>query len=111
MQDAPTYDDVVQEVRTYLDVRAHAARQAGVAEIWIDPGIGFGKTLEHNLALVRAFSLPGEVPVVGPLRADPVDLGVERRGPRLDGDPRVIVEGLQKAKPGMKVRAVPVKQD
>jgi len=52
MQDAPRYDDVVAEVRDYLVARARAARDAGVADVWIDPGIGFGKTLDHNLALL-----------------------------------------------------------
>ena len=49
MQDSPAYDDVVAEVRAFLVQRASAA---GVEEVWIDPGIGFGKTLEHNLALL-----------------------------------------------------------
>jgi dihydropteroate synthase len=55
MQDAPRYDDVVGEVEAYLLARAEAAISAGVARerIWIDPGIGFGKTLAHNLALLR----------------------------------------------------------
>lgn len=54
MQDAPQYDDVVQEVLALLIQRAEAAQGAGVAreKIWLDPGIGFGKTLEHNLALL-----------------------------------------------------------
>lgn len=53
MQDAPHYDDVVAEVRQFLVERADRARAAGVEEVWIDPGIGFGKTLEHNLSLLR----------------------------------------------------------
>lgn len=54
MQHAPAYDDVVAEVRDYLVARAEAAIAAGVARerIWLDPGIGFGKRLEHNLALI-----------------------------------------------------------
>ena len=52
MQQAPRYDDVVAEVRDLLVERAEAARAAGVAEVWIDPGIGFGKTVEHNLRLL-----------------------------------------------------------
>jgi dihydropteroate synthase len=52
MQDEPTYDDVVADVRDFLIARADAARAAGVGEIWIDPGIGFGKTLDHNLDLL-----------------------------------------------------------
>jgi dihydropteroate synthase len=52
MQDDPTYLDVVAEVRTHLVDRAERAAEAGVDEIWIDPGIGFGKTDAHNLALL-----------------------------------------------------------
>jgi len=53
MQDDPRYDDVVGEVRDFLSDRAEAAMAAGVARerIWLDPGIGFGKTLAHNMAL------------------------------------------------------------
>ena len=53
MQQAPSYADVVSEVRDFLLERASAAREAGVEEIWVDPGIGFGKTTEHNLRLLR----------------------------------------------------------
>ena len=53
MQQAPEYDDVVAEVRAFLVERASRARDAGVDEVWIDPGIGFGKTAAHNLALLR----------------------------------------------------------
>lgn len=54
MQDNPVYKDVVSEVRDYLLARAHEIESRGVtrAQIAIDPGIGFGKRLEHNLALV-----------------------------------------------------------
>jgi dihydropteroate synthase len=56
MQDDPRYDDVVGEVEAFLLARAEAAMAAGVARdrIWLDPGIGFGKTLAHNLALLAA---------------------------------------------------------
>lgn len=56
MQDAPTYGDVVQEVLGFLLERASLAERAGLAsdKIWVDPGIGFGKTLEHNLSLLAA---------------------------------------------------------
>ena len=52
MQLAPTYDDVVAEVSAFLRGAAERARRAGVGQLWLDPGIGFGKTLEHNLALL-----------------------------------------------------------
>ena len=53
MQDDPHYGDVVAEVRDHLAARARAAMNAGVAaeRIWLDPGIGFVKTLRHNLEL------------------------------------------------------------
>jgi dihydropteroate synthase len=53
MQDDPRYDDVVAEVRDFLVDRAEAALAAGVTEVWIDPGIGFGKLAGHNLSLLR----------------------------------------------------------
>jgi dihydropteroate synthase len=53
MQQDPVYDDVVGEVRSYLVERATEARDGGVDEVWVDPGIGFGKTVAHNLALLR----------------------------------------------------------
>ena len=53
MQEHAQYDDVVAEVRDYLVGRAEAARSAGVPEVWIDPGIGFGKKATHNLLLLR----------------------------------------------------------
>ena len=54
MQVGPRYDDVVSEVVDYLQARAEAAISAGVARnrIWLDPGIGFGKTALHNLDLL-----------------------------------------------------------
>ncbi len=55
MQDAPHYDDVVSDVKAFLEERMTAAVAAGVPEerIALDPGIGFGKTLDHNLELLR----------------------------------------------------------
>jgi dihydropteroate synthase len=56
MQADPRYEDVVGEVETFLLQRARACEVAGVTRerIWIDPGFGFGKTLEHNVALFHA---------------------------------------------------------
>src|SRR5919109_2195230 len=53
MQDDPRYDDVVSEVKAFLEERLSVAVAAGIAEerICLDPGIGFGKTVEHNLEL------------------------------------------------------------
>lgn len=54
MQHQPTYGDVVAEVHGYLRQRAAEVKAAGVPSVLLDPGIGFGKTLEHNLSLLRA---------------------------------------------------------
>jgi dihydropteroate synthase len=73
MQDNPHYDDVVAEVHEYLNGRIEAAEWAGVRPeaLAIDPGIGFGKNLEHNLALIRridALHDLGRPILVGPSR-------------------------------------------
>jgi len=75
MQDAPTYGDVVAEVAAFLAARVDAARAAGVAaeRIWVDPGIGFGKRAEHNLALLAGLE---RVVAVG----YPVVVGASRKG-------------------------------
>jgi dihydropteroate synthase len=54
MQDDPYYEDVIGEVRDYLLERAEWAESEGVESVAIDPGIGFGKTLQHNLSLLGA---------------------------------------------------------
>lgn len=56
MQDNPEYEDVVKEVRDYLKESADIARSFGISRIITDPGIGFGKTLNHNLDLIRNIS-------------------------------------------------------
>jgi len=55
MQEAPAYGDVVEDVKGFLAERIDFATGAGIAEdrIWVDPGIGFGKTVDHNLELLR----------------------------------------------------------
>jgi dihydropteroate synthase len=73
MQRNPHYDDVVSEVSDYLERRAADARAAGVTEIYIDPGIGFGKTVRHNLELLAA--IPRLVAT-----GIPVVVGTSRKG-------------------------------
>jgi dihydropteroate synthase len=73
MQDAPRYDDVVAEVRSFLAERVAAAVAAGVGRdrLCVDPGIGFGKDLGHNLEILRrvaAFRELGVPVLVGPSR-------------------------------------------
>ncbi len=54
MQHSPQYGEVVAEVHAFLAGQAAAAQAAGVPDVLLDPGLGFGKTLAHNLALLRA---------------------------------------------------------
>lgn len=72
MQQAPEYADVVREVDDFLCERARLAEAAGVGEVWVDPGIGFGKTFDHNLELLRA--IPTLVS-----HGRPVVIGVSRK--------------------------------
>lgn len=53
MQDNPTYDDAVLDIKQYLENQINKAKNTGIEDIIIDPGIGFGKTLEHNLKILR----------------------------------------------------------
>jgi len=71
MQVNPEYDDVVAEVREELARRTTEAREAGITDICIDPGIGFGKTATHNFTLLRRleeFLTVGVPLLVGPSR-------------------------------------------
>ena len=52
MQDDPTYQNVVEEISEFLRRVAEESRDLGIEKLWLDPGIGFGKTLEHNLVLL-----------------------------------------------------------
>jgi dihydropteroate synthase len=67
MQRAPSYVDVVKEVKAFLDERVRICHAAGVSlqRIAVDPGFGFGKTLEHNLELLRRLrELHDELPML-----------------------------------------------
>ncbi len=85
MQVEPRYQDVVAEVTAYLLARAEAAMAAGVARdrITLDPGIGFGKTMEHNLALI------GRLDALGAL-GFPVLLGASRKRMIRNIDPSAV---------------------
>jgi dihydropteroate synthase len=84
MQVDPRYDDVFSEVASFLEDRLRAAVEAGVAEerICLDPGIGFGKTVEHNFELIRRLD---ELTALG----RPVLIGISRKSSlgKLLGDP------------------------
>ena len=75
MQDDPRYDDVVREVGGFLRARVEACVAAGIdaARVAVDPGIGFGKTVEHNLALIAGVRALGET------TGCPVLVGVSRK--------------------------------
>ena len=74
MQRDPRYDDVVSEVKAFLEERLGFALAEGVAEerVWLDPGIGFGKTVDHNLELLRRLD---EIAAIG----RPVVVGTSRK--------------------------------
>ena len=74
MQADPRYDDVVSEVKAFLEERLAFAVGEGVAEerVWLDPGIGFGKTIDHNLELLRRLD---EIVAIG----RPVVVGTSRK--------------------------------
>ncbi len=85
MQADPRYDDVVSEIAAFLEERLGAAVAAGIAEerICLDPGIGFGKTVEHNFELIRRLD---ELTALG----RPVVIGFSRKSSlgKLLGDPQ-----------------------
>jgi dihydropteroate synthase len=74
MQDAPRYDDVVSDVKGFLEERLDFAVAEGVPEehVWLDPGIGFGKTVDHNLKLLSRL---GELVAIG----RPIVIGTSRK--------------------------------
>jgi dihydropteroate synthase len=87
MQRDPHYDDVVSEVAAFLEERLRFAVAAGVPEdhIVLDPGIGFGKTVEHNVELIRRLDVLREL-------GRPVLVGLSRKSTlgRLLGDPDAV---------------------
>jgi dihydropteroate synthase len=74
MQENPRYDDVVSDVKAFLEERLAFAVGEGIDEerVWLDPGIGFGKTVEHNLELLRRLD---EIVAIG----RPVVVGTSRK--------------------------------
>jgi dihydropteroate synthase len=71
MQVNPRYDDVVEEVAAFLAAAVERGKRVGVSRIWVDPGIGFGKTAAHNLDLVANLDRFSEIA--------PVLIGVSRK--------------------------------
>lgn len=56
MQDKPNYDNILTEIRSFFAAKIDAAHKAGIHDVIIDPGFGFGKTLEHNYSLLKNLS-------------------------------------------------------
>jgi dihydropteroate synthase len=86
MQQDPQYDDVVREVFDFLERQCNNARSSGIQQLMIDPGLGFGKTLQHNIALMQNLSTfhdLGYPVLVGPSRksflGSILDLPVDER--------------------------------
>jgi dihydropteroate synthase len=117
MQEDPRYDDVVSEVRAFLEQRLAFAVARGIPEqrIWLDPGIGFGKTLEHNLELIRRL---GELVAIG----RPVVVGASRKrfigaltgraeGERLAGSLAAAVIALERGASMLRVHDVAATRD
>jgi dihydropteroate synthase len=101
MQADPTYDDVVSEVKAFLEERLGFAVSCGIPEeaVCLDPGIGFGKTVEHNFALVRRLD---ELVAIG----RPIVIGFSRKSSlgKVMGDP-LATTGTTAASVGVAVAA------
>jgi dihydropteroate synthase len=72
MQQAPEYDDVVGEVVSFLRAKVDLAERLGITELYLDPGIGFGKTAAHNLEILHSID---RIVGIGP----PVVMGISRK--------------------------------
>jgi dihydropteroate synthase len=113
MQLAPVYADVVGEVLAYLDEGIGLAVQAGVdrERIMIDPGIGFGKTLEHNLEILNRldeFRVLGRPIVLGTSRKKFIGavLGIDQPDQRVQGTAATIVLGIERGASVVRVHDV-----
>ncbi|MBI1384258.1 MAG: dihydropteroate synthase [Rhizobiales bacterium] len=113
MQDDPRYDDVLLDVFDYLESRIEAATGAGVerARIIVDPGIGFGKTLEHNLELIAgmtALHALGVPLLIGASRKRFIGTisGVANAGERVHGSVAVALEAARQGAQILRVHDV-----
>ncbi|CAM5768744.1 hypothetical protein LMIY3S_02601 [Labrys miyagiensis] len=113
MQNNPCYTDVVSQVRTELDFKCQRAIKAGIdaSRLWLDPGLGFGKTLEHNLALLDAtpqLRTLGYPVLIGASRKSLVR-GVDREVPppqRLGGSVAAAIASAQRGADALRVHDV-----
>jgi dihydropteroate synthase len=113
MQQNPVYDDVVGEIMDYLGESIEIAVTAGVdtEKIFVDPGIGFGKTLEHNLAILNRldeFRALGRPILLGPSRKKFIGsiLGVPEPEQRVDGTAAAVALGIERGASVVRVHDV-----
>ena len=118
MQDAPHYDNVVSDVRRFLAERIFACEMSGIEKkrIVVDPGFGFGKTLEHNLALLRAldqFASLGVPLLVGLSRKAMIGTltGREKHADRAVGSAAAALLAVQKGAAIVRVHDVAATRD
>ena len=117
MQDAPEYDDVVADVHRFLAERLFALQMAGIdkKKILIDPGFGFGKTLEHNLALLAGLARFPELAsvMVGLSRKGSIGTltGRENPGDRAAGSAAAALIAVQRGAAIVRVHDVAVTRD
>ena len=118
MQEAPHYDDVVSDVRRFLAERIFACEMSGIDKkrIVADPGFGFGKTLEHNLALLRAldqFAALGVPLLVGLSRKGMIGTltGREKHADRAAGSAAAALIAMQKGAAIVRVHDVAATRD
>jgi dihydropteroate synthase len=118
MQDAPHYDDVVSDVRRFLAERIFACEMSGIDKkrIVVDPGFGFGKTLEHNLALLRGldqFAALGVPLLVGLSRKAMIGTltGREKHADRAAGSAAAALLAVQKGAAIVRVHDVAATRD
>jgi len=118
MQDDPHYDDVVSDVRRFLAERIFACEMSGIDKkrIVVDPGFGFGKTLEHNLALLRAldeFAALGVPLLVGLSRKGMIGTltGREKHADRAVGSAAAALIAIQKGAAIVRVHDVAATRD
>ena len=113
MQQNPVYADLIGEVLSYLEEGIGMAEQAGVdrERIMIDPGIGFGKTLEHNLTILNRldeFRVLGRPVVLGTSRKKFIGtvLGITRPDERLEGTAATVALGIERGASVVRVHDV-----
>ncbi|MCL5292979.1 MAG: dihydropteroate synthase [Actinobacteria bacterium] len=101
MQENPVYEDLMGEIIAYLRARLESARKGGVApeKLLVDPGIGFGKTFEHNLEIIKHLSevkILGKAIVLGTSRKAFIGkiLGIERACERVFGTAATVALGI-----------------